>query len=126
MNKILVVEDNVLMQLWLVAELTEEGFSVLSAASGRDALAMVKEIEPDLVVLDVNLPDMDGVEVFRRLRAFNPQLPVIAHTAYEEYRETFMDLGGTAYVVKSSDISELKREIADALRRQDMDCPVCC
>ncbi len=117
MLTILIVEDDPHQRLWLEEELTDEGYHVLTTERGRDALALVQEKQPDLVVLDIHMPDMDGLDVLGRLLDINPKLPVVLHTAYSIYRDSFMSWAADAYVVKSSDTSELKREIIAALQR---------
>lgn len=126
MSAILIVEDDPNHQFLLTHELTNEGYSVQTTRSGREAFALAKDKPFDLVVLDIHLPDMDGLEVLNRLMGVNPQLPVIIHTAYAAYRDSFMSWAADAYVVKSSDTSELKREIAAALcRRGEVSQPPC-
>ncbi len=118
MGIILIVENDPHQQLWLEEELTDEGYCVLTTASGHKALALVKDEQlVDLVVLDIRMPDMDGLDTLSHLLDINPKLPVVIHTAFSAYRESFMSWAADAYVVKSSDTSELKRAIAAALHR---------
>jgi len=116
MASILVVEDGRNERLLLQAELEEEGHIVRSAASGREALAWVAESMPDLVVLDIHMPGMDGLELLGKLLGINNRLPVVIHTAHASYQESFMSWAADAYVVKRSDLSELKSTIREILR----------
>ena len=111
MRKILLVDDEESIHLLYREELEEEGYEVHSTLSGTDALEKFKIISPDLVILDINMPDMNGIEVLRQMKEMNPTLPIILSTAYHEYKQ---DLGAWAsdeYIVKSSDLSELKEAV---------------
>lgn len=121
MATILIIENDLNQQLWIEEELVNEGYGVLTTASGRESLALVRDMQVDLVVLDIHMPDMDGLDVLNHLLGINPQLPIIIHTAYPAYCERFMSWAADAYIVKSSDTSELKREIIAALRRRSED-----
>ncbi len=118
MPTILIVEDDEHQQLLYQEELKEEGYEVVVANSGEQALQLVKKVTPDLVVLDIAMPGMDGVEALGRLLAQDNQLPVILHTAYATYKDNFMTWSADAYVVKSSDLSELKAEIGRVLAKR--------
>ena len=118
MPTILIVEDDEHQQLLYEEELKEEGYDVVVASTGSEALELVQRITPDLVVLDVAMPGMDGIEALGRLLARDNQLPVILHTAYGTYKDNFMTWSADAYVVKSSDLSELKAEIERVLAKR--------
>ncbi len=118
MATILIVEDDEHQQLLYQEELKEEGHEVVVASSGEQALQLVKQLTPDLVILDIAMPGMDGVEALGRLLAQDNQLPVILHTAYATYKDNFMTWSADAYVVKSSDLSELKAEIGRVLAKR--------
>ena len=111
MKKILLVDDEESIHLLYREEFEEEGYEVHSALSGTDALEKFETISPDLVILDINMPGMNGIEVLRQMKEINPTLPVILSTAYHEYKQ---DLGAWAsdeYIVKSSDLGELKEAV---------------
>jgi DNA-binding response OmpR family regulator len=111
MKKILLVDDEESIHLLYREEFEEEGYEVHSALRGTDALEKFKLISPDLVILDINMPDMNGIEVLRQMKEIDPTLPVILSTAYHEYKQ---DLGAWAsdeYIVKSSDLQELKEAV---------------
>jgi len=108
--KILVVDDDKRIQLLYQAELEEEGYEVFIAGSGTEALEKFESIEPDLVTLDILMPDIDGIQVLRKMKERKPQLPVIMSTAYD-YRDDFAVWASEAYLVKSSDLAELKNTI---------------
>jgi CheY-like chemotaxis protein len=115
---ILVVEDDTNQRALYVEELEDEGYNILSAADGKEALARVKEHKPDLIVLDVNMPVMDGLDTLARLLESDAKIPVILNTAYASYRESFQSWSADAYVVKSSDLSELKATVKRLLEEK--------
>ena len=108
--KILVVDDDRRIQLLYQAELEEEGYEVHIAGSGTEALQKFESLEPDLVTLDILMPDIDGIKVLRKMKEKKPHLPVIMSTAYD-YRDDFAVWASEAYLVKSSDLAELKSTI---------------
>ena len=116
MSRVLLVEDEKNQRLLLEQELTEDGHEVTMAADGREALEKLDGDRPDIVVLDINMPGgMDGIEALGKILARDNTLPVILHTAYANYKDNFMTWSADAYVVKSSDLSELKSKIRDVL-----------
>lgn len=108
---ILIVEDNHNQRALYEEELKDEGYHVLTAADGRAALATAREQRPDLVILDVNMPVLDGLDTLSQLLEFDNQIKVIINTAYASYQDSFSSWSADAYVVKSSDLSELKATV---------------
>lgn len=111
MKKILLVDDEESIQLLYQEEFEDEGYQVVSALNGEEALEKFKETSPDLVILDIQMPGMNGIEVLRQMKMLNPQIPVILSSAYHEYKQ---DLGAWAseeYIVKSADIDDLKAAV---------------
>jgi DNA-binding response OmpR family regulator len=118
MKTILVVEDNP-NQGWLYEEeLKEEGYHVLRAGDGREGLKIAQEVHPDCVILDINMPGMDGMEMLSRLLEEQPQTRIIINTAYSSYQDHFMSWAADAYVCKSSDLTELKTRVREVLQRK--------
>jgi two-component system response regulator (stage 0 sporulation protein F) len=110
-KNILLVDDDESIQLLYQEELTEEGYHIVSALNGDEALEKFKQDEPDLVILDIQMPGLNGIEVLRQMKMMNAEIPVILSSAYHEYKQ---DLGAWAsddYVVKSSDSADLKAAI---------------
>jgi DNA-binding response OmpR family regulator len=114
MQTILVVEDDPNQSTLYAEELTEEGYNVLTARSGREALRGFEQ-HPDLAVLDINLPDMDGLQVLAEAVERHPKLPIVIHTAYASYQDSFHSWAADAYVVKNSDLTELKARVKELL-----------
>ncbi len=117
MKTILVVDDDEAIRNLLQEELEEEGYKVLIATNARDALKMVASEALDLVILDVRMPGMDGLEALPRILGIKEGLPVIMNTAYSQYQDSFMSWAADAYVVKSSDLTELKEKIKELVNK---------
>jgi len=117
MKTILVVDDDEAIRTLLQEELEEEGYKVLIATNARDALKMVAAEALDLVILDIRMPGMDGLEALPRILGIKEGLPVIMNTAYSQYQDSFMSWAADAYVVKSSDLTELKEKVKELINR---------
>ena len=111
MVDILLVEDDKHQQLLYKEELEEEGYEVVLAGNGAEAMDRLREKIPDLIVLDICMPEMDGMEAMGEILGENDQIPIILHTAYSSYQDNFMSWAAKSYVIKSSDLTELKKEI---------------
>ena len=115
MTKILCVDDDLgFLQIYR-DELAEEGYKVVVARNGKEAMAVVQNENPDLVIMDIRMPTMDGIETLIAMLGRNREMPVILHTAYPEYQDNYMTWGADAYVIKSSDLTHLKRTIREVL-----------
>jgi CheY-like chemotaxis protein len=99
-------------------ELSGEGHRVVVARDGPQALAACEDAAPDLVVMDVSMPGMDGIDVMSRMLCRNNKLPIILNTAYASYKEDFRSWAADAYVVKSADLTELKQMVKHVLERR--------
>jgi two-component system OmpR family response regulator len=120
--RVLVVEDEVSLAELLTMALRYEGWDVCSAGDGLSAVRTAREFGPDLAVLDVMLPDIDGLEVLRRLRADTPKLPVLFLTAKDavEDRIAGLTVGGDDYVTKPFSLEEVVARLRALLRRSEM------
>jgi len=119
-ERLLVVDDEPTVRELLAATLRFAGFTVTSAATGAEALDAAREHTPDLVLLDVMLPDMDGFAVIRRLRDLTrPAVPVLFLSARDSPQDKIngLTLGGDDYVTKPFDLEELIARIRAILRR---------
>jgi len=117
MARILLVEDDDHQRLLYEQELTAEGYEVLAVGTGAEALESIKANPIDLVVLDLRLPDKDGIEILGRIAAANENLPVIINSAYGVWKGNFRSWLAEAYVIKSSNLDELKIAIRRALKK---------
>ena len=123
--KVLLVDDDATLRRTLGIALRAEGHEVLIAGDGRTALQAVREDRPDVVVLDLGLPDLSGVEVLRQLRAWSTT-PVVVLSARAESGEKVqaLDLGADDYVTKPFGTEELLARVRAAARRAGSDLPV--
>jgi DNA-binding response OmpR family regulator len=115
---ILLVEDDERISEPLVRVLVSEGFTVTHVDAGKDALAAVERDRPDLVLLDLTLPDIDGLDVCRKLRADIPDLPIVMLTARAEEMDVIVGLGAGAddYIAKPFRLAELIARVRARLR----------
>jgi two-component system, OmpR family, response regulator len=118
-ERLLLVDDEDNLRSMLEAALRHEGFDVHPVANGRDAIEAVPHLRPDLVVLDVMLPDLDGFEVCRRLRTDGTKTPILFLTARHgtDDKVRGLTLGGDDYLVKPFSLEELVARIHAVLRR---------
>lgn len=117
--KILIVDDEKNILKLYQAELEDEGYTIVTANSGREALEIFEKEDPDLVTLDVLMPDIDGIQVLRQIKEKRPDLPVIMLTAYD-YRDDFSVWVSDAYIVKSSDLTNLKATIKQVIEKKSV------
>jgi two-component system response regulator MprA len=117
--KILIVEDEEQIASFLRRGLSYEGYEVETAADGASALAKARDARPDLVVLDLMLPGMDGLEVCRRLRTAHSSLPILILTARDSVSDRVqgLDAGSDDYMVKPFALAELLARVRALLRR---------
>lgn len=105
--KILLIEDNANQRLLYREELEALGYEVIEAADGWEGLQKVEQEHPDLVILDICMPGMDGLEALTKIHDMDRTLPVVINTAYSSYQDQFISWLADAYVVKSADVDEL-------------------
>lgn len=122
MPKILVVDDEKSIRLLYQEELADEGYDVVTAESGHRLLEKIEEEGPDLIVLDIKMMEYNGLNLLQDIRNRYYNLPVILCSAYEVFKQDMKAIAADAYVVKSSDLTQLKRAIGRALesRRADL------
>lgn len=115
MKTILVAEDNENQLLLYKQELTREGYNVITAKDGYEAVERVEKFQPDLVVIDINLPKVSGIDSIGKILSEHRRIPIIIYTAYEHYKNSFMSWSADAYLIKTSDLRELKDKIKELL-----------
>jgi DNA-binding response OmpR family regulator len=108
--KILVVDDDEHIRRLYKEEFEDEGYEVVIASNGEEAMELFDKEDPDVVTLDILLPDVDGIRLLRQMKEKRPKVPIIMSTAYD-YRDDFAVWASEAYIVKSSDLDELKTMI---------------
>ena len=108
MKKILLVDDEEAIQVIYREEFEEEGYTVVSARDGREGLERFEQDKPDLVILDIQMPGMNGIEVLRQMKMMNPKIPVILSSAYQEFKRDLGTWASEEYVVKSGNLEHLK------------------
>ncbi len=115
---ILVVDDEENIRWLYKEELGEEGYSIAVAASGEEALQMVPEIKPDLVIMDIKMPGISGVDTLIKIKEIDKNIPVILCSAYSDYKQDFSTWASDAYVVKAASLDELKKAIREVLEKR--------
>ncbi|HBL24874.1 MAG TPA: two-component system response regulator [Deltaproteobacteria bacterium] len=113
--RILVVDDEENIRLLFKEELEDEGFEVDLASNGFEALDKLKKERFDLVVLDIKMPGMDGIQALNEIKNANKDQPVILCSAYGEFKQDLSSWVSDGYVVKSADTRELKQTIKNIL-----------
>jgi len=108
---ILIIDDDEYFVKLLSDELSDEGYATKHAANGAEAILILKHLKPSLIILDIVMPVMDGMEVLGPIVRRYEDVPVILHSSYEDFRKDFKSWAADAYLVKSSDFVELKGTI---------------
>ena len=115
MSRLLIVEDEQHQRELYALELRDEGYEVLEASNGKEAVELVKKEKFDLVILDIRMPEMDGIEALGKILSRDKKIPIIIYTAYSNYKSNFMTWTADAYITKSSNLQELKDKIREIL-----------
>lgn len=115
--KILIVDDDQHIRRLYEEELKEEGYEVVVASTGKEGLELFEKENPDLVTLDILMPDIDGIKLLRQMKERRPRVPIIMSTAYD-YRDDFAVWASEAYIVKSAELTELKETIRKLLSKK--------
>jgi DNA-binding response OmpR family regulator len=117
-NKILIIEDDENERMLYKEELEKEGYEILTASSGKEGLSIIEKESLNLVILDLRMPEMDGLEVLGKILSKRKHLPVIIYSSYSQYKNNFLSWAADAYIIKSSDMSELKNKIRELFEGQ--------
>jgi CheY-like chemotaxis protein len=113
--RVLVVDDEENIRLLFKEELEDEGYTVEIASNGFEALEKLKNANFDIVVMDIKMPGMDGIQTLNAIKNINKDQPVILCSAYGEFKQDFSSWVSDGYVVKSADTEELKQTIKNIL-----------
>lgn len=117
MNRILIIDDDRQLGISFAKILSQEGYKIENGFTGREGIELVKNNPPDLVILDVRLPDMDGLQVFEALHELFPKLPVIIITAYSSTETAIgaIQKGAFDYIYKPFDVPEMLQVVEKAI-----------
>ena len=118
MKRILIADDEEALQRLYKEEFEEDGFEVLLAGNGKEVLELLESPaqHPDIIVMDIRMPEMNGIDTLRIIKEKYPQIPVILCSAYSEFKQDFSVWASDDYVVKSSDLTELKEAVKRHLK----------
>jgi len=119
---VLIVDDDDHQRLLYRETFENDGYDVVEARGATEALEQVRAGAPDVVVLDINMPGFDGLDVLTAIHSIDRGLPIVFNTAYAAYREGYVSWIADAYVVKSSDLGELRDAVRDVLARRAESC----
>jgi CheY-like chemotaxis protein len=112
---ILIVEDILHERELYALELSEEGYTVDTAENGLEAVEKTGENEYKLTVMDIRMPEMDGIEALCKILSRNRKMCMILYTAYPQYKSDLMTWTADRYITKSSDLSELKQAVKELI-----------
>ncbi len=115
MKKILLIDNEENIQIVYREEFEDDGYQVASALSGEEGLKKFSEEKPDIVILDIHMPGMGGVEVLRKMKTLDPAVPVVLSSAYQEFKSDLGTWASDAYILKSGDIGDLKKTVRELL-----------
>jgi len=118
MKKLMFVDDEESIRLLYQEEFEEKGFAVVVASNGMEALELFDRENPDLVIIDIKMPGMDGIELLKRLREKSRNVPAVLCTAYGEYKHNLETWASDAYIVKSSNLEGLFQKVNELLSQK--------
>ncbi len=116
METVLLIEDHANLATLYKQELEGDGYRVILAGDNEEGYQRFINEHPDIAVVDIMLPSGNGIELAERMAMTEPNIPIILNTAYGQFRQDFRTWVADAYVVKSSDLSELKKTIIQVLQ----------
>ncbi len=118
MKTILVVDDDKNLRRLYKYELEADGYRVVLAENGREALEQVSKEVPDLVLMDIRMPELDGLEAMAHALKKYGRIPILLNSAYSSYQDNFLAWAAEGYLIKSSDLEPMKKKIRDILSTQ--------
>ncbi len=118
MSKVMVVDDEVHLRVLYKTEFENEGYQVEVAANEQEAHSVIASFRPDVVILDIELGDGNGLHLLKKIREVYRDCSIILHTAYSTYKSDFQSWLADAYIIKSSDLQPLKDKVAELSKRE--------
>ena len=115
MKKVLVVEDDMPIRNLYKEELVDEGYDVITAPDGVAGYELYMKEKPDLITIDIKMPNMNGLELLDKIRKEDKDIPIIIYSAYGEFTQNFSTWAADEYLVKSSDLTEFKNKVRELL-----------
>lgn len=115
MKTILVVDDEKNLRILYKKELEEEGYHILTASCAEEGLEIIKKEQVDLAILDIKMDGIDGIQMLREVLAHNRNIKIILNSAYSSYKSDFSTWSADAYLIKSSDLRDMKEKIEELL-----------
>ena len=116
-KRLLIADDESSIRLLYRIEFEKEGYEVQLAKDGLECLKEVDSFKPDLVILDIRMPSIDGLETLNQILGKNNLIPVIINSAYSSYKDNFMSWSADAYIIKSGDLTELKDKVRELINQ---------
>ena len=116
MKTLLVVEDEKNLRKLYQQNLTEEGYNVLVAENGKEAIETIKKTKIDLAILDIKMEEMNGIDALRKIMEIDKSIKIILNSAYSTYKSDFTTWSADAYLIKSSNLDELKSKVKELLK----------
>ena len=113
---ILIIDDDKNVRELLKLEFGDLGYNTILAKNGFDGIQQLKDHEVNLVILDIKMPGMDGIEALEKIISIKRELPVVIHSAYSHYKENYLTWSAMAYVVKSGNLDELIQTVENLLK----------
>lgn len=118
-DRILVIDDDQSLRLLYKSELEQQGYQVDTVGSGDEALEIVGKTRYDVAVVDIEMPGISGLELLSRLRELTPQTALLLNSAYSNYKDDFNSWVADGYLVKSSDLTQLKETVKELMVPSD-------
>ena len=115
MKTILVADDDKNLRRLYKAELEAEGYRIMLAENGLQATDIIERENPDVVVMDIRMPEVDGLEAMAKILKKNRRVPIILNSAYSYFQDDFLTWAADAYIMKSADLQPLKEKIREVL-----------
>jgi len=115
MKTILVADDDKNLRRLYKAELEAEGYRIMLAENGLQATDIIERENPDVVVMDIRMPEVNGLEAMAKILKKNRRVPIILNSAYSYFQDNFLTWAADAYIMKSADLQPLKEKIREVL-----------